>query len=264
MIKTFKYKNANIRYKDQGKGIPIILLHGYLESLEIWDGFAAELIHKYRIVSIDIPGHGASGILGEIHTMEEMAGCVNYFLEILAIEKCILIGHSMGGYIVMAFLKLYAEKLLAFSLFHSTPFADTEEKKQNRDREIELIKEGKKETIYKMNIPKMFADDNLYDFNEKINEIILTAQKMPEKGIIALLNGMKNRSDHYEMLKNTNLPFLLILGKKDNYIPYETVSERIGFTRNMTKLILENSGHVGFIEEKDKSVLGVIRFIENL
>jgi len=265
MIKYISFENIKLRIKEQGRGdICIVLLHGYLETLEIWDGFAESLAENYRVVSLDIPGHGESGILGEVHQMDKMAEAVNTVLETLKIDNCILIGHSMGGYVTLAFLDKFPEKLLAFSLFHSTPFADNGEKKENRNREIKLIKEGKKASIYSVNIPKMFADDNLFMFEKEIDTIIKTAQKIPDEGIIALLNGMKERQDRLELLINTKVPYLLVLGKKDNYIPYDIVSEKIGIPNNITKLILEKSGHIGFVEEKEKSVLGIKRFIENI
>ena len=259
-----QFGKINVAFKDLGKGTPLVLLHGYLESMEIWGEFADLLANNYRIILIDLPGHGKSGVSGKIHTMEMMADAVNEVLTSLQIDKCILVGHSMGGYVTLAFLDKYPDKLLAYSLFHSTPFADNEEKKANRDREINLIREGKKEMIYNVNIPKMFADDNLDEFEREINYAKEIAKNTPDEGIIALLNGMKERPERVELIKNTQVPFLLVLGKKDNYIPYDIVSEKIGIPRNLTKLILEKSGHIGFIEEKEKAVLGMIRFIAHL
>jgi len=264
MITEIPFENIKVKIKDQGKGIPVVLLHGYLESLEIWGEFANSLSKEYRIILIDIPGHGGSGILGEVHSMDMMAEAVNHVLVSLNISKCILIGHSMGGYVTLAFLEKFPDKLIAFSLFHSTPFADNDEKKANRDREIQLIKEGKKAVVYNVNIPKMFADDNLFEFKKEIEFSKKIAKNTPNEGIIALLHGMKSRPDRLELLKKTQVPFLLVMGKKDNYIPYDIVSERIGIPRDITKLILEKSGHIGFIEEKEKSVLGVLRFISHL
>jgi pimeloyl-ACP methyl ester carboxylesterase len=264
MTTQIPFKSIQVNIQDMGQGLPIVLLHGYLLSSEAWGGFAGELAQHHRVVAIDIPGHGASGVLGETHTMEMMADAVAHVLEAMQIGKCILIGHSMGGYIALAFLGKYPDRLLAFSLFHSTPFADTDEKKANRDREIAMVREGKRETLYNVNIPKMFADDNLPDMKNEIEMAKGIAQRTKSEGIIALLEGMKSRPDQLSLLRKTEIPFLLVLGKKDNYIPYDIVSEKMGIPRNITKLILENSGHMGFVEEKEKSVLGVLRFINEL
>ena len=105
------FKNTGIRYKAEGSGTTIVLLHGYLESSDIWDKFSGELKHEFRVISIDLPGHGKSGIVADIHTMEIMAETVNAVLDELDIDKCILIGHSMGGYVTMAFADLYLKNL---------------------------------------------------------------------------------------------------------------------------------------------------------
>ena len=158
----------------------------------------------------------------------------------------------------------YRYKLNGICLFHSTPFADSEEKRMNRDREINLVREGKKDILFNTNIPKGFATDNLEKFSTEISRAKTIAGRNEEDGIIALLEGMKIRPDRQNVLKETGLPVLFILGKKDNYIPYDIISERIGIPNHMTKLILENSGHIGFIEEKEKCVIGFLRFLDNL
>ena len=264
MEEDIQFENIYIHYKDCGKGIPVVLLHGYLESGEIWNTFTNELKKFFRVICIDIPGHGKSGVMGEIHTMEKMAEAVKQVLDNLKIKECILIGHSMGGYITLAFLELFPQYLKAFSLFHSSPFADNDEKKQNRDREIDLIKKGKKEVVYTVNIPRMFADDNIFRYEKEIKEALKIAKNIPDDGIVALLNGMKERKDRLQLIQDTKIPFLLVLGKKDNYISYDLISEKLGIPRCVTKLVLENSGHIGFIEEKEKSYLGIRRFIESL
>ena len=105
MTQNIKYKNISIRFREEGEGEPIILLHGYLESLNIWDEFLEELSKRFRVVSIDLLGHGKTGNIGQIHTMDMMADAVNFVLVHLDISKCTMIGHSMGGYVTLAFLQ---------------------------------------------------------------------------------------------------------------------------------------------------------------
>jgi pimeloyl-ACP methyl ester carboxylesterase len=256
------FKNTTIRYKVEGSGTPIVLLHGYLESLDIWDKFPGELMKRFRVISIDLPGHGKSGIVTDVHTMEIMAEAVNAVLDELGIEKCILIGHSMGGYVTMAFADLYHERLYGYSLFHSTPFADTEEKKQTRDREIELVDQGKKELICKTNIPRAFAPENLKKFKNEVKRAVQIARSTSDEGIKAVLKGMKLRPDRSETLINSDIPVLIILGRKDNYIPFNTVKEKILINTKGEIHSLENSGHMGFIEEPRESLVLVSSFVE--
>lgn len=262
MENNLDFKGVNIKLKDEGTGIPVILLHGYLESSEIWQSFSDKLKKKFRIIRIDLPGHGDSGILHKSQTMHMMAETVRFVLDALFIDKCIIIGHSMGGYVSLAFAENYPERLLGFSLFHSTPFADTEEKKLSRNREIELVKQHKKDLIINANIPNLFAVDNHDLLKNEIDRSKMIARKTSEEGIIAALEGMKLRPDRSEIIKKSPIPFLLILGRKDSHIAYETVKTKIELNQSGELAVLENSGHMGFVEEPEKSADIIQSFVQ--
>ena len=262
MTGTVNFRNSSVRYKVEGEGAEVVLLHGYLESLDIWHKFSGELKKKFRVVSIDLPGHGHSGIIANAHSMEIMAEAVNAVLDELNINKCILVGHSMGGYVTMAFADLFPDRLYGYSLFHSTPFADTEEKKQNRNREIELVNKGKKELIFNTNVPKAFANNNLDKLKGEVERAIQIARNTAGEGIKAVLEGMKQRRDRSEILSNSNIPVLIILGKKDNYIPFDVILDKIKINDKGEIFILENSGHMGFIEEAEESLIALTLFAE--
>jgi pimeloyl-ACP methyl ester carboxylesterase len=265
MIDFINYKDSKVRYKVTGNGQEIVvLLHGYLESLDIWQDFGENLSDFYTVISFDLPGHGQSEAYGNIITMEGMADCISHCLKQLKIEKVIMVGHSMGGYVTMAFADKYPENLSGLCLFHSTPFADNDEKKSNRNREIGLIKQGKKELIYNVNIPKVFAEDNLEKFAEQLLFGIEIAKNTSDQGIIAALEGMKLRSDKSHVLIEGNIPTLFIIGEKDQYIPSDALDEIITLTKNKMVLRLKNSGHMGFVEEKQEALLTVIKFIKSL
>lgn len=255
--------NERLHYSDQGKGLVIVLLHGYLESLEIWKEFAQELSKTYRVISVDILGHGKSETFVEAHTIELLTTTIYNLLRELNIEKCFMLGHSMGGYITLMFNKLFSEMLSGFSLFHSHPFADTEETKKKRLREIEFIRSGKKDLIATFNIPNAFATDNLIRFKDDIDKAKRIALQTSEKGIIATLFAMMNRPDLSESLSKTNTPFLFIVGKKDNYIDYNSLVLKINLPKNSKLVVLENSGHMGFIEEKGESLNAINQFIKS-
>jgi len=258
-----KYKNSIISYKIFGNENEkaIILLHGYLESNEIWNDFSSKLSNKFKVICIDIPGHGLSEIINENQTFEDIADLIYFISDTLALKKTFLIGHSMGGYATLEFAKKYPEKLKGFCLFHSTPFADNEEKKLARNKEIQLVKQGKKELIYSVNIPKAFADINLLRLKDNVKTAINIAKNTSNLGIIIALNAMKSRNDMSDFLSNTELPFLLILGRLDNYISYENVGINIKLPKNGKLECLENSGHLGFIEEKEESLKIISQFI---
>ena len=142
----------------------------------------------------------------------------------------------------MAFAELFPEKLSGYCLFHSTPFADNDEKKENRDREISLVVCGKKRQIVLVNIPKAFASDNVESLSEEVERARRIALESSDQGIIALLRGMKERPDRTDILKNASLPLLLIGGMKDNYIASEVFKKLAALAPHAQVLSLEHSG----------------------
>jgi len=264
MTGTVKFREASLRFSDKGRGDVVVLLHGYLESLEIWGAFAEELAIYYRVISVDLPGHGQSGEYTQVDTMAVMADAVKHVLDQLNIGRAVIIGHSMGGYAALAFAEIFPEMTVGFCLFHSHALADNEDKKMNRDREIELVRAGKKIQFININIPKAFADDNLQRFTAEIEHARNIAVTTPDRGIICALEGMKSRPDRRRVLRESVVPVMIIAGRKDNYIPSEVYEQHFNLAPKHHVLILENSGHMGFIEEKDKALDGILKFLKKI
>lgn len=258
-----KYQNSKISYNIKGveNKKSIILLHGYLESKEIWNDFADELSKQFKVISIDIPGHGQSELISEEQSFFDIADLILFISDSLKINKFFLVGHSMGGYIALAFAKKYTQRLSGFCLFHSTPFPDNEEKRALRNVEIDFVKMGKKNLLCVINIPKIFADINTLKFEKDIDNIVNIAKQTSDLGIIVALNSMKNRENMSGFLYQTELPTLIILGLSDNYISYEKVGSQIKLPKNGKMICLENSGHIGFIEEKERTLEVISKFI---
>jgi pimeloyl-ACP methyl ester carboxylesterase len=254
-MKTFDYREHTLKYEVYGnpKHTPVMLLHGYLESHKIWEDFIPLFEESYYLIVPDIPGHGESGVFSTTHTMEELAEIMRDLILSLGIQKVNLVGHSMGGYVSLAFADQHSEYLHSCVLFHSACLPDTEEKRANRNREIDLIRDGKKNVLVNTHISMAFADDNLEEFSEEIEKSKRIAATSEDEGIIALLEGMKLRPERCHLLSRKDLPFLLIAGNKDNYIAFEKAKEMADSGSNTELAVLENSGHMGFVEEKDKS-----------
>lgn len=259
MLKRTVYQSCILRFSDEGRGTPIVLLHGYLESLEIWKSFATELARSFRVIAIDLPGHGQSLPPAE-PSMEFMAGAVNHIVRLLKLEKPFVVGHSMGGYVALAYANEYPQMLSGFCLFHSSPLADTEEKKNNRQREISLVEEGKKATIISVNIPKAFATDNLETCHDDVEFARRVALRTSDAGIVTALQAMMKRREHTDVL-NTDLPKLFILGRKDNYIDYHLMASVYADRPHSNLATLDHSGHMGFLEEKDQSLETISWFV---
>ncbi len=261
MSGLFNYRNGKIHFTDQGKGEVIVLIHGYFETSEVWDRFSMRLASKYRIISPDLPGHGKSDVFGEVHTMEFMAEIINELLDHLKIARVFLVGHSLGGYVTLAFTELFSERLKGYSLFHSHPFADPPETLLNREREINLVNAGGKDDIYPGIVTKMYAAINLGKFSESLERSKEIASTVRGEGITAILKGMMQRPSRVNVMEKGIIPCLWILGKLDNYINCQEIQNKVKLPENAEVAILCNSGHMGFIEEEEESLKAIDTFI---
>ncbi len=239
----------------------IVLLHGYLESMLVWDDFVPYLYKECRVVTLDLPGHGISVVNGGVHTMEFLADTVAAGIRALGIEKCTVAGHSMGGYVALAMCERHPELLDGLVLLSSTPNPDSEEKAENRRREIALVKAGKKDALARVAPEAGFAADNRIRMADYIEELAEQVFITEDEGITALLEGMIRRADRNEMLRKSPVRQLFVFGRKDGYIPVE-VAERIAADHPQAEVVwLENSGHMGFLEEPETTARALLGFI---
>jgi pimeloyl-ACP methyl ester carboxylesterase len=260
----FTFGDGRINYSDSGNGEPIVLLHGYLESSEVWNSFAERLGKEFRVISVDLPGCGMSDVYGEVHSMEFMARVIKEIIDYLGLTKVFLIGHSLGGYITLAFLEMFSDQLSGYCLFHSQPLADPPAAIEKRKREIEIVKMGKKNLMYPDNVIRMFALSNLDAFSEEIERSKEIASRIPGDGIIAVLNGMMFRPSRLSFMEEGKVPCLWILGSMDNYIPCDLIQAKVKLPANARVVVLKNSGHMGFIEEEELSIKVVMDFVRDL
>ena len=239
----------------------VVLLHGYLENMLVWEDFVPLLYKDVRVITLDIPGHGISVVQGETHSMEYLADTVAAVLDKRGVAQATIVGHSMGGYIALAFAERHPERTEALVLLHSTPYADSDEKKKNRQREISLIKSGKKELLAHTAPEAGFAVENRNRFRTEIEDLQQTIYWTEDAGIIALLNGMIERKAQSEMLHALGKPILFILGRKDGYIVPEIAKKMVAEHPEAEVVWLENSGHMGFIEESKVCATALLDFI---
>ena len=255
-----EYKGTSIFYTDEGEGQAIVLLHGFLENGSMWNNLKPQLIKSNcRVVNIDLLGHGQSGCLGYIHTMEVMAETVYNVLAELNINSFKIIGHSMGGYVALAIAETYPDLINGLCLLNSTAIEDSEERKQNRDRAIEAVKQNHK-TFVRMSISNLFASNNIEKFKDQIETIRNEAIKTPLQGIIAALEGMKIRTNREFVLQNTSFPKMMIIGRKDPVIEYNT--DLIQVLDSNIEIVEFSDGHMSHIENKKELAYNLLRFIE--
>ena len=259
MLKFFEFRKIKIRYSEKGKGRALVLIHGFPESLEIWNEFSENLAKHFRVIAIDLPGFGETASIGYIHSMELMAECVKKLMDDLGYRKYVLCGHSMGGYVTLAFAELFEKNVSGISLFHSNAFADSDEKKKDRTRAIDLVKKDAKHFVNEL-VNKLFAESNKELFKNEIEEIRKICQSTKKEGIINALAGMRDRKDRQHILKSANYPIQFILGKQDVVMPFDALAKQVDLCKNPTLTVLEKSGHMGFIEEKEKAQKALLKF----
>lgn len=246
---TFKYQNSNIHYNVYGKGPAVILLHGFLESSTIWEPLIPLISDKHTVITMDFPGLGKSDPLDEIHTMRMMAKVVDVLLQELNIDKATLIGHSMGGYITLAYIDLFGEKAEKIVLLNSTSTADSLERKVIRDRSIRLVEKNPKAFI-SMAIGNWAVESSREKFKEDIDFLKTQAYSFPTEGIVAALKGMRNRKDRSEILKNFSRPKYLLLAEEDPIIPADETSQMAMDADVEVKII--SGGHMSMIENQSE------------
>jgi len=255
-LKNILYKNTNISFTDSGEGNAIVLLHGFLENKKMWQEYVDLFAKTNRVITIDLLGHGETECLGYVHEMEDNANVVNEVLEHLQIEKAIILGHSMGGYVGLAFAELYPDKIKKLVLLNSTSKEDSAEKKLNRTRAIKAVKQNYVSFV-SLAIANLFSENNRIRLANEIEKVKEQALKTPLQGIIASLEGMKIRKDRETLLHENRFPVLLILGKKDPVLNYEDSLSQIEDTT--VELVSFEDGHMSHIENKEelKNILSI-------
>jgi pimeloyl-ACP methyl ester carboxylesterase len=252
------FKTSKFDYTSQGNGKAIVLLHGFLENQTMWEPFLSVLSENHTVITIDLPGHGKSECLGYVHSMELMAEVVHAVLVNEKIEQATFLGHSMGGYVALAFAEKHPQMCSEIILLNSTPKADSTERKENRDRAIALVKKHK-DAFLSMAIANLFAEENKEKFAEEIEALKKDALKMKTQGIIAALEGMKIRKDRTRLLKKLTIPKTIITGTLDPIMPVDDL-KKIAFSCDC-QFIVWKGGHMSTIENKGE-MLNFMHFIE--
>jgi len=256
-MKNITFNNKKIFYAESGKGKTIVLLHGFTETSKIWDSFRDELSESYRVIAIDLAGHGKSESIQPVHTMELQADVVFEVLKKRKVKKCLMVGHSMGGYVTLAFAAKYPELLKGLCLFHSHPFPDLAADRKNRERTISIVEQDNFGFVAGF-IPSLFPDGVRKKFGKEIRSLVKRAKEIPKEGIIAALEGMKVRKNQSALLKLIDVPVLFILGLKDPKAPLARLWKMVSMPRHSECLILRDAGHMGYIEAP-KETLNMIK-----
>ncbi|KEO73389.1 alpha/beta hydrolase [Anditalea andensis] len=247
-------------YNDKGHGQPIIFIHGFCESKEMWLAYEDALSPYYRILTPDLPGHGESMWMDEEITLEEVAVILGVWIDELALEKPIVIGHSLGGYVTLALAEIMGDELGGIGLFHSTAFADDQDKINTRNKTLDFVNKHGVEKFVKSFVPPLFQDNPDAELQEKMDYILKLAQKTSFPGLVAFTKAMRDRKDRSNVLSNFKGKKMMIAGQTDTAI-------KIGDSRQHEKLVdfyfeLTGTGHMGMIEREAKCLEVIGKFMD--
>ena len=265
------FNDKKIFYRVEGAGAPVLLLHGFGEDGNIWNRQLDKLKQNNLLIIPDLPGSGQSEMLEGNCTLKDYAEVVKAIVDKeIKGEKSLpagreglftMIGHSMGGYITLAFAEKYPELLSAFGLFHSSAYADSEEKVQTRKKAIEFIKKNGREEFLKTSVPGLFSEKTQQQRPELVKELLALANKITPEALIQYYEAMILRPDTTNILKSFSKPVLFIIGKHDTAVPMKDSLEQSHLSAISYVHILEHSGHEGMWEQEDLSTSFLEEFL---
>ena len=245
----------------------LVLLHGYLETMYIYTELVEALKPHCRVIVIDMPGHGltdsapADAEGKRVNTLAFCADVVAGVLDKCGVEKAVVAGHSMGGYVTLKFLQDHPDRVERAVLLHSNPWADAPEKAADRAREEAFIAEGKLMSLACASIPRMYYEENLEACAEKIHETVELCEMHDPEGIIASIEGLRTRPDLQSVMAQPPVPLMLVYGDHDNFLPLARVDELKKLFPKVTYQLIPETGHNSFIERPDSTLAALIQWV---
>lgn len=285
MQKSFQYQSATISYSIYGKGNPVVLLHGFGEDSSIWNEQVDFLKEHCQLIVPDLPGSGKSSLISlesgvrrlesseppdsslqtsDFVSIDDYADCIHALLTHENISSCILLGHSMGGYISLAFAEKYSSMLTAFGLIHSTAFADSEEKKPTREKSIALIEEYGSMAFLKNTIPNLFGAKFKSTHPEKVTNLIEAGEAFSKEALQQYTRAMMLRPDRTHVLVSNRLPVIFVIGTEDIAAPLADVIKQASLPNISYIHVLQGIGHMGMWEAPEKLNQQILTFLSEL
>jgi pimeloyl-ACP methyl ester carboxylesterase len=255
--KLFKYNNKSIRYYKTGNGQPLFFIHGFGEDSQVWRKQVTYFEKDYTVIVPDLPGSGGSELVEDM-SIEGMAEVIHEIFQQENIDACPVFGHSMGGYIMLALADKYPNHISAMALVHSSAFADSAEKIANRKKGIGFIKAHSAQEFLKTMIPTLFSKDKQVENRKLIDEQLAEIHNFSGDALVSYYEAMINRPDRTHVLRQATVPLLFMMGKDDVAVPVEDSLKQCHLPEISYIHMLNESGHMGMLEEADQmnSLLG--------
>lgn len=250
----------NIHYRVMGKGPAIILLHGFPETGELWSEICTELAQNFTLIIPDLPGSGKSNRCSAQLTIELLADAIKWILDTEHINSAVIAGHSMGGYVAMAFAEKYTNTLKGLAMVHSIASADTEEKKEQRRKSVNLIMKGGKDAFVKQMIPGLFSEIYKKNHSDELKVRTEEAMKQDAESLADFYNAMIMRPDRINVLVGAVFPVLWLIGKEDMIATPAKVLQQSTLANVNFVRVYADCAHMGMIEQPVKLTQDIAAF----
>jgi pimeloyl-ACP methyl ester carboxylesterase len=250
---------TSVYYRTMGDGAPVVLLHGFCESNQIWGVFANLLAQRCRLIIPDLPGFGKSELPPSPLSVDSVGEILWQWLDSIPVKNPVIVGHSLGGYVTLAMTNQRPDAVAGFSLFHSTAKADTPEKKANRDKTIAFVNRNGVKPYIETFVPGLFFNKE----HQAIKDVFPIAYSTPAATLVAYAAAMRDRPERRKILDDFDRPVLIIAGEKDEIIPLDTLMDQAIQLRKGRLSILSDTGHMGMLESTNRSVEIVTQFVNS-
>lgn len=254
--------DLSVSYTDEGPvDAPVIIfIHGFPLNNSMWDMQVEALKDQYRVVAYDVRGHGNTDPGTYDFSIEQFAVDLINFMDAIRIEKAILCGLSMGGYIALNAVNAYRERFDALILCDTQCMADTPEAKEKRMKSIAVIRENGLELYANESLNNLFAPESLSAGIEEIAAVKMMIMKTSEKSLISTIHALADRKDTCSKLPDIEIPVLIIAGKEDKITPPSVAQKMHVMIKASVLCIIEHAGHLSNLENPDEFNRQLTRF----
>jgi 3-oxoadipate enol-lactonase len=260
MAKT-KVNNVELAYDDVGSGPAVVLVHGYPFNRTMWNEQVTALRDNYRVIRLDLRGQGESESSEGPATMNLMAQDIASLLDQLDISRAVIGGLSMGGYVTLAFHKLFPTRVERLLLADTRAQADTEENKKVRAEQAQKILAEGMGGIADMMLPKLLTPETVSKRPEVVKRVRAMMLQTKPEGAASALGGMAVREDQTERLSEIKVPTLILVGREDAITPVADSEAMHAAIAGSRFLVIENAGHVSNIEQPQQFNKALIDFL---
>lgn len=257
---TLNFRDNTISYKSSGHGRTVFLIHGFLGNAELFFELQSKLALLYRVIAVDLPGHGKSSSYGYVHSMELMADVIHAIAREHSLRRYVIIGHSMGGYVALSYFNKYPQCVAGLFLLNSTSKADTEARKQDRMRALEILHSNK--TVYtKQTLHALFTPGWPEAHPDIFQRVLNAAQSMKIAAVAAALRGMKDRPSGLDWIQRCDIPLGFGIGKFDLVLPAEELTMQCKSLKRGYAYYFNSTAHYSHLEAPDEVYNAIRKFL---